>query len=570
MAQSLSNLPIGARVKFGKHSVNGETPQPIVWQVVNQSSSSITLLSSQIIDLRAMDAKESTNPTSLRASYGNGYYPHSNISQWLNSSAASNWYVAQHEYDAPPSNDNITGGTPYSQRPGFLYHFSDSERNAILYTTIRCIHSYVEGSGYDDIRTRVFLPSLTELNGSQTNQISEGSKWAFFNSWPSLVCTVTDQLVENTTVSSPPSKGSARTWWTRTNPYSFPERNYYIDTSGNSSYSSSYSGSTGIRPALNLSPTQSVSDTTDSSGAYTLVLNNAPPVPITLNVPTTIYGGTQITISWSGVTDPDGHTVTYQLERSLNGGAYEQIYSGSNLSYITTIAKGVTSVQFRLRATDSLGASSGYITSTSRTVINNTAPTISGSDGNLGEKKVAFTQTYTIGDADGNPVTVTEAIDGTPIRSYVATLGATNTFSVTSTTWISLTNGPHTMTITATDGGATTVRTYTFTKSVSEFAFRNSTPFPASTKPVRIKVTVDREIPTGATFKVEVCRNGYDGDNQVWEDATSSVIANQAHVFQREIDSPSGGKWGVFVRVTVNRNGKSGACYVKSIGGNFE
>ena len=66
MAQALSNLPIGAKVKFGKHSVNGETAQPITWVVVAKNhtgypSNSVTLLTEKIIDLRAFDAKEPNN-----------------------------------------------------------------------------------------------------------------------------------------------------------------------------------------------------------------------------------------------------------------------------------------------------------------------------------------------------------------------------------------------------------------------------------------------------------------------------------------------------------------------------
>ena len=574
MAQSLSNLPIGAKVKFGKHSVNGETPWDIKWVVVAKNhsgypSNAITLLSEKIIDLRAVDAKESGNTTGDRASYGNNYYPYSNISQWLNSSKASNWYAAQHTYDAPPTNANVIYGAAYDGRPGFLYHFSEYERNAILNTTIRWAKSYIEGGGYLDMAASVFLPSLTELNGVQNNSISEGARWAWFGSSPSLICTLLDQVVDNTTMTSTLTKGSAYIWWTRSAEYSQSSRVYYIDKSGSSSPNNVYSGQCGIRPALNLLSTLSVSDTTDSDGYYTFKWNSAPPIPTTLNVPTTIYGGKQLTISWSGVTDPDGDAVTYQLERSLDGGEYSEVYSGPNLSYVTTIVAGVKNVQFRLKATDSFGASSGYISSTSRTVINNVAPTISGSDSNLGTKSAEFSQTYTVNDSDGNTVTVTEKIDGVTIRSYVATLNATNTFSVTGTTWLSLSNGSHTMTITATDGSDTTVRTYTFTKSVSSFAVRNITPLAASTKPIRIKIVVDREIPAGATFKVEVCRNAFDS-NLVWEDATSSVTGNQAHVFQTEIASPSAGKWGIYIRVTVNRNGKAGECWVKSIGGNFE
>ena len=40
MAQALSNLPIGAKVKFGKYSVNGEAAQSIIWLVVAKNHSS--------------------------------------------------------------------------------------------------------------------------------------------------------------------------------------------------------------------------------------------------------------------------------------------------------------------------------------------------------------------------------------------------------------------------------------------------------------------------------------------------------------------------------------------------
>ena len=574
MAQSLSNLPIGAKIKFGKHSVNGETAQDIIWLVVAKNHSgypanSVTLLTEKGIDVRPYDARESSNTDSNRGGYGNNYYPHSNISQWLNSSASSNWYSPQHTYDAPPSSSNVSFGTQYVDRPGFLYNFSSSERNAIPSTTIRCLQPTIDGGKYADISAQVFLPSLTEVTGEILNNIAEGARWSFFQTSPSLMAKLTNQVVENTTLNYALTMGANHDWWLRT---PNPTSSYflrYVSEGGATTYNTSPSGgSIGVRPAMNLTSTLSVSDTTDSDGCYTAVWNSAPPVPTTLNVPT-IYGGKSTTISWSGVTDPDGDSVTYQLEMAVNGGSYTTLYSGANLSYTTSVTYGTTSVQFRLKAVDSQGASSGYITSTSRTVINNIAPVISGSNTNLGTKNGEFSQTYTITDTDGNTVTVTEAIDGVAIRSYVVTLGATNTVSVTGNTWLALANGNHTITITATDGRDTSVRTYTFTKSVSSFTIQNTTPLSASTKPVRIKVSVERAIPAGAVFKVEVCRNGFDS-TKTWEDATSSVTGNQAHVFQTEIASPSAGKWGILYRVTVNRNGKSGECWVKSIGGNFE
>ena len=85
--------------------------------------------------------------------------------------------------------------------------------------------------------------------------------------------------------------------------------------------------------------------------------------------------------------------------------------------------------------------------------------------------------------------------------------------------------------------------------------------------PTRIMLTITRNIPSSATFKVEVCNNGYD-TYPVWEDATNAVKSGRVHNFSNTTNVA--GAWGVVVRVTVNRNGAIGACYVSEIGGNFE
>jgi hypothetical protein len=327
-----------------------------------------------------------------------------------------------------------------------------------------------------------------------------------------------------------------------------------------------YSSVDGVRPALNLSNTILVSDTIDSDGCYTFVWNTTPLQPTVLTVPA-IYGGKSNTISWSSATDPDGDTLTYQLECSINGGTYTQVYSGSSTSYAHLVPFGTTSVAYRVKATDPSGESSAYTTSSTINVINNNAPVISGNDANLGVKSEGFTGTYTITDANNNSVTVTEAIDGVQIRSLVATLGQAITYGVTENTWLALPNGSHTFTIRATDGIDTSVRTYTFTKLVDSFTIRNSTPWVSDTMPTRIMLVVTRNIPSAATFKVEVCNNGYDA-TPTWEDATDAVQSGLVHVFTNKTKTAT--QWGMKFRVTVERNGAIGACYVSAIGGNFE
>ena len=573
MAKLLSSLPIGAKVKFGRHSIKGETPQDIVWRIVAKAhsgypSNSVTLLADRIIDIRMMDNPEPLNPSTDRQNLGNNRYDTSNLDQWLNSDAeAGKWYTSRGSYDQPPT----SGGLAYDDRPGFLNYFTNLEKNAILDTSLLVATNNLDGGLLSFVR-KVFVPSLAEITGNSELNVPDGVKWEGITSYDAFV---TQQVLDySNSYSKPGNTSTIHDWWLRT-AYALTssyvraiQKNRNEDNTFYSALSYKYANNenVGVRPALNLSSTVLMSDTTDSDGCYTFVINSAPTVPSFPNI-TTIYGGKTNSISWGKSTDPDGDVVTYQLECSTNGGEYTQIYSGSSLSYAHLVPFGTVSVRYRIKATDSLGESSAYATSATVSVINNNAPVISGADGNLGVKSDDFTGTYTITDANSDTVTVTEAIDGVRIRSLVATLGQEITYGVTENTWLALPNGSHTLTISATDGIDTTVRTLVFTKLVETLKIQNSAPWDLSTKPSRIMLVITRNIPSTATFKVEVCNNGYDAA-PTWEDATDAVRSGLVHVFNNTKRTAT--KWGVLVRVTVERNGATGACYVSAIGGNFE
>ena len=569
MAQLLSNLPVGAKVKFGKHSVNGETAQPITWMIVAKNhtgypSNSVTLLTEKIIDLRVFDTDEPTNPDSDRALSGNNDYVLSNIARWLNSENIA-WYTPSHSYDTPPD-DRVDENTRYDTRPGFLTNFTADERNAILLSTLNV---YKYNKTIESFTAKIFLPSVFEVKSTESGAKADGSMWSYFNS-NTFSTTLTEQCFNNTLSTRKPAQVNANWYyWFRTASSSSSEYAYYCtETSagaGAGTVACSFGGN-GVRPALNLSSSLKISDSVDSDGCYTVAWNSAPNKPSTINVPT-IYGGKSNTISWASTTDPDGDAVTYQLECSVNEGGYELIYKGTDLSYAHVVTFGTSSVAYRVKAIDPSGESSAYTTSAKLTVVNNNAPAISGSDANLGVKSEGFAGTYTITDANNNAVTVTEAIDGVQIRAFVATLGATNAYGITGNTWLALPNGSHTLTIRATDGIDTTVRTYTFTKLVNSFTIQNSTPWAASTMPSRIMLVITRNIPSTSTFKVEVCNNGNDA-SPTWEDCTDAVRSGLVHVFANTTKiAPN---WGVRVKVTVERNGATGACYISAIGGNFE
>lgn len=578
MAQLLSNLPVGAKVKFGKYSVNGETAQDIIWLVVakNHSSTpaypinSVTLLTEKIIDIRPLDAKEPNNTdvnSVQRAAYGNNRYALSNLDQWLNKdSGAGMWYSAQHSLDQAPTGDTVVlGGTAYATRPGFLNAFTDFEKNAILATNIRVAKSYLDGGGYEDIYRKVFLPSMSESGGALTNGVVDGAKWSYFNTY-SPVAYLTRQALDYSPYST--KHTSTWAWWLRTPVPDSVHETYYIGAGGMNGEDSVYRGSFGVRPALNLSYTRSVSDTTDSDGCYTMVWNATPTVPPTLTPPPNIYGGKSNPISWGFAHDPDGDEITYQLECSLNGGAYTVIYSGASTIYAHLVPFGTTSVSYKVKAIDPSGASSDYIISDTKTVINNNAPVISGKDEVLGTFADGLRISYSITDADNDLVTITESIDGVPIRTLGPIgPGTERPITIAGDAWLLLSNGIHTLTISATDGIDTAVRTYTFSKLVSNISITNSTPWAASTMPTRIMLVITRCIPLWSSFTVQVCNNGYDS-SPTWEDCTDAVKSGMVHVFTNTTKTAS--DWGVRFKVLVEREGGTGPCYISAIGGNFE
>ena len=82
-----------------------------------------------------------------------------------------------------------------------------------------------------------------------------------------------------------------------------------------------------------------VSDSPDSDGAYTIVWNQAPTTPPSITVPDEVRSGKTAEISWTASVDPEGGAITYELERSINSGAWTNIYTGSATS---SYVKGYT------------------------------------------------------------------------------------------------------------------------------------------------------------------------------------------------------------------------------------
>lgn len=184
----------------------------------------------------------------------------------------------------------------------------------------------------------------------------------------------------------------------------------------------------------------------------------------------------------------------------------------------------------------------------------------------LGEKNAPFDFNYTITDADGDTLTVTEKLDGTTKRTYTATRKTTNSFAVTGEYFQKITNGSHTMTVTVTDGKATVTKTFTFTKAVTAASITLAKPMEADAQITLCAITVGGLIPADAVFKVEVTNNGKDS-SPVWEDATTEARNGRNHLFTNQTAANG---FAFNFRVTAERGASGESGYIASIQGGFQ
>ena len=215
-------------------------------------------------------------------------------------------------------------------------------------------------SGSNGLPAKIFLLSATEMSFNFSYMPSgEGAELAYFKG-------CADNSSDSKRVAY--LNGSAAGWWLRSPGCSYSYRALCVNSNGDW-YGSYCSNSGGIRPALILPSTLLVSDD------GTVSTNTAPSTPGSISVPSSIMGGTNISISWAKSYDAESNLAGYKVERSTNGGSsWSQIYQGTATSTTNNVAFGTTSVMYRVKAYDTEGLESGWRTSSQVTVVNNNAP----------------------------------------------------------------------------------------------------------------------------------------------------------------------------------------------------
>lgn len=350
MSQLISNLPLGSRIKFGKHQIYQETPEPIVWQIANITSSRITLVTEKIIDIRAFDAAEPINgDASERVSHGNNRYKYSNIRSYLNR-GVGHW-VSSYKYDAPPTNEHVSPNRyGYADRDGFLTYFEIDEVKALLDTERNPYLPAIDDkqSEYSETMTdKIWLLETYDVNKTYGFDL-------FKNPTQSGTSTISSKAIK--TVSNQCSTqaynqgGSTPRTYMLADPY-MPGQNPSLISLVPMSITSSTvyeyaNANVGLVVGANITPTMKVSNAADSDGCYPIVFDTPSAAP-TLNITDQALGNVptafNIVYQIDDTNEDDALTITEDFVNSA-GEVIKNIRVTNNAVRKTEYTLGLTSI----------------------------------------------------------------------------------------------------------------------------------------------------------------------------------------------------------------------------------
>lgn len=208
------------------------------------------------------------------------------------------------------------------------------------------------------------------------------------------------------------------------------------------------------------------------------------------------------------------------------------------------------------------------------TVTGNFAPEVTSDSGatgtELGEKNAPFMVGYTVTDKDGDPMTVTEKLDGT--EQVVKTEVATGT--ALTVEWLSekvgyqqVLNGSHTITLTVSDGKISVDWTATFTKNVTGAQVSLTAPLTADDTITVASMTLEGTLPTDMSLTVEMTNNALD-DAPVWENCTDIQRGESRAFVHHAFTNTTAAKGAAFnYKVTITRGASGVGGNITMIGG---
>lgn len=188
----------------------------------------------------------------------------------------------------------------------------------------------------------------------------------------------------------------------------------------------------------------------------------------------------------------------------------------------------------------------------------------------LGEKNTTFTLAYTVTDGDGDPMTITEKVNGVAlaVRENVAS-GTELTVQCLSekSLFQQIFNGENTLTLEVDDGKTTTEWTATFTKNVTSTVLSLAQPLTADDTVTVAALTLEGSFPADMSLTVEMTNNALD-DSPVWENCTD-IQRGESRVFvHHAFANKTAAKGAAFnYKVTITRGASGVGGNITMIGG---
>lgn len=199
----------------------------------------------------------------------------------------------------------------------------------------------------------------------------------------------------------------------------------------------------------------------------------------------------------------------------------------------------------------------------------NFAPVISGTDRSLGDVDKALTYTYSATDQEKDEITLKVFLDNRlVVQDFKAEDNKEYTYELKGFDFLKLPYGKHTLKIVATDSnGLSSSRLVSFNRVASKLVMQLKEPRNTDVAAKKVLVIPGWFVAPGAKAKVEVCNNAYD-DNPTWEDAT--VVTNDGRAFHFQNTTKTSYKWGVNIRLTIEKGTSTVYSYITTIGGSVE
>ena len=264
----------------------------------------------------------------------------------------------------------------------------------------------------------------------------------------------------------------------------------------------------------------------------------------------------------------DTLTITEKLNgttvRTINNAVRNQSYSFSvTTSQFANLKLYETNT---IKITVSDGTLSATRTYTFRKT--NTAPVINYTgNNNLGVINSKPTIKYTVTDAEGDRITITERLNGKVLQTYTVSSGTSCTVNIPNMSWLGCGNSTNTIEINARDtAGGSSNKTITFRRAIDRIEVITN---PIKTNKAVTKISLEVGWNTeNASGQVFVCNNAYD-TSPTWENMTNSVGSSLVYNLTNKTKTAS--NWGLSVKVIVKKDGGStGEVSLYNIKGTYE